>query len=132
MDALDTRGVARQRVRDEMAKLDLSRAEFARRAGVDLATVIDFLSGQRWPRFTTLSKFDAVLQWDVGTIDRISQGIPVPARVSAKEEPQAGVMLDLPVDAYDDLTSSEREEAIAAAKMTFLQRAREIRRTREG
>lgn len=38
------------------------------------------------------------------------------------------MLLSLPADALDGLNASEREEAIAAAKATLLERIRDIRR----
>lgn len=126
---MDTRESARQAVRDEMARKQMSRAELARRAGVDVATINDFLAGDRWPRLTTLGKIDAALGWELGTIDRISRGGDV--NVSPVEQALAGVLLDVDPDAYGDLSPAERDEVVAAAKLTFLERARQIRRSRE-
>lgn len=118
-------------VRDRMASLRIEPRDLARAAPADPDTVGDFLEGRRWPRLTTLAKLDVALGWGPGTIDRLSRGHE-PADVSPVEEALAGVLLDVTEEAYADLSPAERDEAVAAAKMTFLERARQIRRDREG
>lgn len=121
---------AREAVRDELATRGWDRARFGREAGVDPATLRDFLSGARWPRPATLTKYDRALGWEPGTLDRIARGA-AEAPVSDLGH-TAGVLLDMDESAYADLDPSEREEAIAAAKLAFTRTAREIRRAREG
>lgn len=127
---MDTREAARQAVRDALATANRSNAQLARDAGVDVGTINDFTAGLRWPRLNTLMKLDKALGWSVGTIDRLSRGGEV--SVSAQEDALPGVLLDLSPDVYGDLDPAEREEAISAAKVTFLERARQIRKAREG
>lgn len=124
------RDTARDTVRERLATLKLDPNALARAADVDADTVNDFLEGRRWSRLSTLAKFDEALGWPPGAIDRISRGGDTP-RVSTVEERLSGVLLDLAGDAYDDLTPPEQAEAVAAAKMSFLERARQIRRSRE-
>lgn len=67
---------ARTAVRDELARRAEGLAWLARTAVVDVGTVSDFLSGNRWPRIDTLAKFDSAFGWSPGTLDRIARGQP--------------------------------------------------------
>lgn len=127
---MNHRDQARGAVRTELAARRWEPADLSRAADADRATINDFLEGRRWPRLTTLAKIDTALGWEPGTIDRIA-ATGEPPTVSPVEQALAGILLDLKDDAYADLTEAERDEAIAAAKLTFLERARQIRRTRE-
>lgn len=129
---MDDRSRARQAVRDEMARREMSNAELSRLTGLDIGTVSDFLAGGRWPRTSSLAKIDDALGWVTGSIDRIGQGLPGPDVRPDAHDPVEGVLLDISPDAYGDLTPAEREEADAAAKAYWLSKAREIRRAREG
>jgi transcriptional regulator with XRE-family HTH domain len=129
---MDYREQARGLVRDELARRDMSRRDLARTAGVDVATIVDFLAGSRWPRLGTLGKIDVALGWEVGHLDRVSRGEVPSSPVSGLGEDADGVMLDVDHETLAALTSEERDEAIAVAKASFLERARQIRRSREG
>lgn len=106
-----------------MAELRLNATSVARTAGLDLGTVSDFLSGQRWPKPGTQGAIEVALEWPPGTIERLASGNDWP--VSA---PQDGVLLDLPESALEGLSEAERQEVIARAKAEALRAAREIRR----
>jgi len=106
-----------------MAELRLSATAVARSAGLDLGTVSDFLSGQRWPKPGTQGAIETALEWPPGTIERLASGNDWP--VSA---PQEGVLLDLPDSALEGLSEAEKQEVIARAKAEALRAAREIRR----
>jgi len=112
-----------------MARQGISPNQLARVAGVDPATVADFLAGTRWPRIPTLAKFDTALGFEVGTLDALANDAQPP-------EPEAQmryvhkVFLDLTNVAVADLSETEYEEAAAVATAAFLERAREIRNQR--
>lgn len=126
----DNRQTARDAVRKRMAAKGWNASDLAREAELTLSTVTEFLNGVRWSRGRSLAAIDVAIGWEPGTIEGIAHGAPVPY-VSPVEEHLTGVLLDLAPDAYADLQPAEREEALAAAKTTFLERAREIRRSRE-
>jgi hypothetical protein len=127
----DNRQAARDAARRQMAALGKNAADVARDADVTLSTVTEFLNGIRWSRGKTLAAIDAALGWTPGTIEAISLGIATDQHVGAAGDAADGVLLDLSEDAYGDLTPAERDEAVSAAKVTFLERARQIRRSRE-
>lgn len=122
-----SREAARDAVRTHMETHGMSQRQLAHLAGVDPGTLRDFLSGARWPISATLTKLDAALHWEPGTIAGIARGTTVVSGAGHTD----GVLLDMDESAYSDLTPSEREEAIAAAKLAFTRTAREIRRSRE-
>lgn len=108
-------------------------ADLGRATGVDLGTIGDFLNGKRWPQRSTQTKIEAALDLAPGTIAAWSRGEQPPESVPVSgEEQDAEVLLSLPADALDGLNASEREEAIAAAKATLLERIRDIRRRLDG
>lgn len=117
---------AREAVLNELGTRGLDRTYLATEANVDPATLRDFLNGTRWPRPATLTKLDRALGWEPGTLAGIARGAPA---VSGGDHTD-GVLLDMDEAAYADLTPSEREEAVAAAKLAFTRTAREIRTTR--
>lgn len=56
-------------------------------------------------------------------------GLDSPGSVGPEvQDPDGGVLLDLPDEALAGLSDLEREEVLAAAKETALRKAREIRR----
>lgn len=116
---------AREAVLDELAARGIAKNAFAKAAGVDPATLRDFLAGRRWPQSPTQVKIEDALGWDRGTLDRIARGV-VDAPVGDSHH-TGGVLLDVDESAYADLTPAEREEAITAAKLAFHRTAREIR-----
>ena len=78
----------------EMAKRRWSQARLAREAGVDPATVGDFVNGRRWPIVPTLAKIEAALGLTPGTLAAIG------------EDPHAG-----PPAATDKTTTPTLREA---------------------
>lgn len=127
----DTRQAARDAIRRRMSAKGWNPSDLAREAGLTLSTVTELLSGVRWSRGRSLAAIDSALGWPPGTVEGIALGGTAPD-VSPVEETLAGVLLDVSADVYRDLTPAERDEAISAAKLTFLERARQIRRAREG
>lgn len=109
-----------------MAELRLSIAELARRADVDQGTVGDFLNGKRWPRSDTRGAIETALEWQAGAIGSLAEG-QLPYVGPEVQDPDGGVLLDLPDEALAGLSDLEREEVLAAAKETALRKAREIR-----
>lgn len=128
----DHRARARQRVSDEMVKRSLGPVELARVAGVDPATVGDFLNGRRWPQPGNRHKIAVALGWAPEGIDLLVRG-EEPSGAGDHETVSAptqddDVLLSMPPGALDGLTPAEREEVVTAAKLSALTRAREIRR----
>lgn len=62
------------RIRDRRHELGYSRAELARRAGVDPKTMASVEAADRWPYGSTRAAIEDALGWDRGTIDHIAQG----------------------------------------------------------
>lgn len=124
---------ARGAVIAELNKRGINATELARQAKLDSGTVNDFLNGVRWPRPASLAKVERFLGWEPGTIENTARGYPTGAApVSGPgHDGVAGVLLDIDESAYADLTDEERTEVITAAKLTYLERARAIRRARE-
>lgn len=127
---MENRERARQAVREEMTRQRITSADLARDTGLDYATVRDFVAGDRWPRSGTLAKIDEALNWTHGTLERIGRGLPLSD--ADVDQATVGVLLDIAPDAYGDLSETERQEAAAAATASYLAKAREIRRQREG
>lgn len=121
---------ARGRVRAALGERGWTAAELSREARVDMGTVGDFLNGNRWPQVSTQRKIDLALGWIPGTINSIARGEPAPttAETVGDEDQDAGVLLSLPPEALEGLDAIDREEVIAAARLSALQAAREIRR----
>lgn len=117
-------------VNDEMVRQELGVYELARKAGVDPATVSDFVAGRRWPQVATRKRVSEALGWLPEGIDRLARGqAPTDQTETVSDGDQdEGVLMSLPRGAFEGLSPSDREEAIAAAKATLLERAREIRR----
>jgi transcriptional regulator with XRE-family HTH domain len=126
---MNTQDRAREAVRTAMGQKGMSNKELAQAAGVDEGTVGDFLNGKRWPRPGNLVKLDTALGWDAGTIARVGTGGAVPNVRPDRDDP--GVLLDIAADAYADLSPEEREEADAVAKASWLEKARQIRRSKD-
>lgn len=57
----------RRGLRDLGARTQL---EMAGKAGIDVQTLRDFLSGRRWPQYRTLDKLEDALGWEPGHIRR--------------------------------------------------------------
>lgn len=125
----DNRRRVRQYVQDEMARRGWTNAELAREAVVDAGTIGDFLAGTRWPKGVTKAKIAAALGWTRESLDIVERGgEPVGAETVAPSIEDAGVLLDMPPEALEGLGPAEREEVITAAKLSALEKAREIRR----
>lgn len=127
------REAARSAVLYELAKRDLSPRTFAREASIAPGTALDFIKGTRWPIGQTLRKIEDYLGWSEGDLDLMAAGL-IPAPVAPTAAPVIadadGVLLDVGREEFGDLTDQEFSEAITAAKLTLLERAREIRRAR--
>lgn len=127
-DAL--RGSARLRVQREMSERGWNIADLAREAGLDPGTVGDFINGPRWPQYATRSKISRALGWAANGLDQLADG-EQPALASetvSRPDLDMGVLLSMPPEALEGLGPAEREEVIAAAKLSALRAAREIRR----
>lgn len=118
----------RQRVETELSNRGWNIADLAREAGTDPGTVGDFLGGSRWPQYATRSRIATALGWTPDSIALIERGAePMPGTVGTSTQ-DAGVLLDMPPEALEGLGPAEREEVITAAKLSALEKAREIRR----
>lgn len=138
---LDHDDRARAAVATELRRRGVTPRQLAIQGGLSVDTVNDFLNGVRWPRSGSLGKIEAYLGWPPGRLDRLGAGDDGDdtigsgtARTDASGEPAeatlSGVLLDIDPEVFSDLDPSERAEAVAAAKLTYLERAREIRRSR--
>lgn len=121
----EQRDRARRAVRAVMSQRGWNPTDLAKAAGIDMGTAGDFLSGARWPRQKNQGKIETALEWKAGTIAEIEAGADPPGSVPAPE--QGGVLLSLPPEVLEGLSPTEREEVVAAARLTALQKAREIR-----
>jgi lambda repressor-like predicted transcriptional regulator len=132
---LDDRDAGRRRARDavatELRRRGVTPRRLALQAGLSGDTVNDFLNGVRWPRSGSLGKIEAFLGWPPGHLDRVGaeQGT-ADEPVEPADSAVAGVLLDIDPAVFADLDPNERAEVVAAAKLTYLERAREIRRSR--
>lgn len=114
-----------------MAAEGYTRAQFARRVGIDPGTLGDLLDGKRQPKAPTQGKLERYFEWPAGTIAEVVAGRASLGDVGASSQDAPGVMLDLG-DAVAGLSPLDAEEVLAAAKLRALERAREIRRSLEG
>jgi lambda repressor-like predicted transcriptional regulator len=122
---------ARRRINEELAKIPMSPTDLSRKAGVDPDTVADFLSGRRWPQVGNRHKIAVALNWTPESIELIVGGgepVVAGAETVGADDQDAGVLASLPPEALEGLDAAERAEVIAAAKLSALQTAREIRR----
>ncbi len=115
----------RTAVAADLASAGETSGRYAQRIKIDPGTLADFLAGRRTPKAPTQAKLEAALGWDPGTIANVIAGrSEVPVVGGAGEAD--GVLLDIDLS---DLSPSDREEVIAAARLTALERARSIRRS---
>lgn len=77
----------RQGLRDLGARTQI---EMAAKAGIDVQTLRDFLSGSRWPQYRTLEKLEDALGWEPGHIRRTADIADIAAREAFGETPGAG------------------------------------------
>lgn len=128
---LDHDDRARTAVATELRRRGLTPRQLAIQGGLSVDTVNDFLNGVRWPRSGSLGKIEAFFGWPPGRLDRLGAGDDDAVDAEGPAEAQlSGVLLDIDPEVFSDLDPSERAEAVAAAKLTYLERAREIRRSR--
>lgn len=78
MDREQGRTQARLAVAAEMAHRRWTNTELAKRSGVDINTIGDFLAGSRWPKSPTQGRLESALDWPAGTISAIAAGMPTP------------------------------------------------------
>lgn len=64
---------ARRAALAAQAREGWTNSQLATKAGVDPATVRDFLDGSRWPKPPTLAKLDVVFGWTLGTLAAIGE-----------------------------------------------------------
>lgn len=127
------RARAREAVATELRRRGATPRQLALQAGLSGDTVNDFLNGVRWPRSGSLGKIEAFFGWAPGHLDRVEGDDGATEEAAGSADPgAAGVLLDIDPSVFADLDPSERAEAVAAAKLTYLERAREIRRSRAG
>lgn len=124
---------ARAAVTTELRRRGVTPRQLALRAQLSTGTVNDFLNGVRWPRTGSLGKIEAFLGWPPGRLDELADGVAADTAPEQDDDAAVltGVLLDIDPGAFADLDPAEQAEAVAAAKLTYLERAREIRRSRE-
>lgn len=107
-------------------------SDLARNSGLDVGTVGDFISGQRWAQPATQNKLEQALGWAAGSIVLITRGgepvTAVDVETVGPGDQDADVLASLPPEALEGLDAADRAEVIAAAKLSALEKAREIRR----
>lgn len=57
--------------------LGLSQEQLATKAGVDIKTLWNLETGDRWPQAKTRARIEAALGWDEGDILRLNRGLPL-------------------------------------------------------
>lgn len=102
------------RIRAARERMGYTQAELGEKVGAARETVGNWELGITSPR-NKLGKLREVLGEDLD------------GNVSADDQ-DPGVLLSLPPEALEGLGAMEREEAITAAKLALLEKAREIRR----
>lgn len=74
-------------VEQHLARLGWSQAELARKAGINSATVGDFLAGGRWPQRATRNKIESALGLPAGTLaEETEEGADDEAPMTAGSE----------------------------------------------
>lgn len=140
-------GWVRTRVIREMSARGWNQADLVRASGLTPDTVSDFLTGKRWPQQSTRAKIAEGLGWTGDSLTLIEMGrdpiiVGIGAAGSAHinvggnqrtetvgpVDQDAGVLASLPPEALAGLDEADRAEVIAAAKLSALEKAREIRR----
>lgn len=119
---------ARAAVRAAMHTQSIEVAQLARATKLDPGTITDFLNGTRWPRVASLAKLDNYFGWTPGYLATLATSTK--SETVSSDSQDDGVLLDVDPSVVDGLTRAERDEVLAHAKATYLQRAREIRRER--
>lgn len=99
---------AAQRVMARLSEKGWSRATLAREAGVDPATITDFLNGKRWPILATLGKIEAALSLTPGTLAALGEET-IPAEPATPERPSELTDADLLAELGYRLTRLQRE-----------------------
>lgn len=74
----------------------LTQRDLAAKAGVDLKTVSNFLTGKTWPRAMQRGRIEAALEWPNGTLAAIAGGGPVPGEAKPGEDPNEETIRSLP------------------------------------
>lgn len=115
----------RAAVQADLASTGETPGRYAQTVGIDPGTLADFLAGRRTPKSPTQAKLESRLGWGAGTIANVVAGrAEIPDVGGGAQTP--GVSLDIDLS---DLSPTDREEVIAAARLTALERARAIRRS---
>lgn len=126
------RARAREAVERQMIAFGWNISDLARNSGLDVGTVGDFISGQRWAQPATQNKLEQALGWAAGSIVLITRGgepvTAVDVETVGPGDQDADVLASLPPEALEGLDAADRAEVIAAAKLSALEKAREIRR----
>lgn len=108
------------------------RLPFARDAGLSHDRALSDLENARRQNFepATIAQVEQVYRWKSGSVVAVLNGHdPTPIDETVGPAPQDdGVLLSMPPEALAGLGPAEREEVIAAARLTALRAAREIRR----
>lgn len=63
-----------------------ARGAFADKAKIDPGTLGDFLDGKRWPQGRNRAKIEEALGWPVGSIEDLSEGLPLEQVVGPSRE----------------------------------------------
>jgi lambda repressor-like predicted transcriptional regulator len=79
MDRQEGRTRARLAILAEMSHRRWTNTELSRRAGVDINTIGDFLSGARWPKSPTQGRIESALGWPPGSITAVAAGVDPPS-----------------------------------------------------
>lgn len=109
MDRTEGRTRARLAVLAETAHRQWTNTELARRAEADIATISDFLSGERWPKSPTQGRIESALDWPAGTISAIAAGMDPPAVGGNTQDADAETEDELLYRRPEGLTDEEWE-----------------------
>lgn len=134
-----SREVARREVR-RAVEARWTRSAFAARAAIDPGTLGDFLDGKRWPQGGNRTKIENALDWPIGAIADMADGLPVPQALrrggdpvvtSRNPAPEAEVDRH-PVGGEDEAASyvagGDRVDRPSLSDMTLAELAAEQRR----
>lgn len=102
-----------------MDEQTLTQRDLAARAGVDLKTVSNFLTGKTWPRALQRGRIEAALEWPNGTLQQIANGGPPPGETVPGVDPNEETIRTLPHllpedrDLFLDVYRTRRDEHTA-------------------
>lgn len=109
------------------------RLPFAKANGLSHDRTLSDLENARRTNFdgATIAQVEQVYRWKTGSLRAVLAGgdpVPLDSETVVPGDEDLGVLGSLPPEALEGLSPADRAEVIAAAKLSALQTAREIRR----